>query len=88
MGPDDNIMLQFDPHTMQQILEEGDCKLSIRMISNIIGYLIWDNRAMTDIALDAICRQISDKEYKEYRKYMVVFKRLLQIKDTLQMPRV
>jgi hypothetical protein len=39
---------------------------------------------MTEILLGSVHKQILDKEYKEYRKYFVVMKRILLIKDQHQ----
>ncbi|CAD8154340.1 unnamed protein product [Paramecium pentaurelia] len=81
-------LLQFDNPTLMAILEEGDCKLAIRMISDILSVLSYDNQKQTDLIITAIIKQIMDKEYKEYRKYLVVLKRLFTLKDSLQQMRI
>lgn len=43
--------------------------------------LSWDNQKYSEILLSAVHKSIVEKEYKEYRKYFVVMKRLLNLKD-------
>ncbi|CAD8173749.1 unnamed protein product [Paramecium pentaurelia] len=81
-------LLQFDNPILMGILEEGDCKLAIRMISDILSILSQDNQKQTEQIIQAIIKQINDKEYKEYRKYLVVLKRLFTLKDSLQQMRI
>ncbi|CAD8073216.1 unnamed protein product [Paramecium primaurelia] len=81
-------LLQFDNPILMGILEEGDCKLAIRMISDILSILSQDNQKQTEQIIQAIIKQINDKEYKEYRKYLVVLKRLFTLKDSLQQIRI
>ncbi|CAD8072236.1 unnamed protein product [Paramecium sonneborni] len=81
-------LLQFDNSILMAILEEGDNKMAIRMISDILSVLSYENQKQTELILIAINKQIMDKEYKEYRKYLVVLKRLFNIKDQLQLMRI
>ncbi|CAK79859.1 unnamed protein product (macronuclear) [Paramecium tetraurelia] len=81
-------LLQFDNSILMALLEEGDCKLAIRMISDILSILSQDNQKQTEQIIQAIIKQINDKEYKEYRKYLVVLKRLFTVKDSLQQMRI
>ena len=41
---------------MSGLLEEGDCKLSIRMIADILAVLTTDNQKMNDIVISAILK--------------------------------
>lgn len=68
---------------VMNILEEGDCKLAIRMIADVLCALCVDNMKMSENVLSAIAKQVHDKEYREYRKYLVVLKRVFLIKDSL-----
>ncbi|CAD8161247.1 unnamed protein product [Paramecium octaurelia] len=81
-------LLQFDTQFISFLLEEGDCKLAIRMISDILSVISMDNQKQSDAVIASIIKQVNDKEYKEYRKYLVVLKRLFQMKDQLQIQRI
>ncbi|CAD8074991.1 unnamed protein product [Paramecium primaurelia] len=88
LSPEEQMLLQFDAQFISILLEEGDCKLAIRMISDILCALSMDNQKQSDIIITSIIKQINDKEYKEYRKYLVVLKRLFQMKDQLTITRI
>ncbi|CAD8075134.1 unnamed protein product [Paramecium sonneborni] len=88
LSTEEQILLQFDNQFIQVLLEEGDCKLAIRMISDILCVFSMDNQKQSEAVISCIIKQINDKEYKEYRKYLVVLKRLFQFKDQLQPMRI
>ncbi len=70
------------------MLEEGETKLAIRMISEILCALVVENQRLSDVILSAILKQVFDKEYKEYRKYLIVLKKILLVNDSLRIQRV
>lgn len=47
-------LLLMDTSFYGQLLEEGDCKLAIRYISDILSMLSCDNTKISDAILDAI----------------------------------
>lgn len=63
------------------MLQEGENKMAIRAIADIFTALSVDNSKLSETLLGAVHKAILDKEYKEYRKYFVVMKRLLALKD-------
>ncbi|CAD8065465.1 unnamed protein product [Paramecium primaurelia] len=88
LSAEEQILLQFDQQFILQLLEEGDCKLAIRMISDILCVISMDNQKQSDLVINSIIKLINDREYKDYRKYIVVLKRLFQMKDQLQITRI
>jgi hypothetical protein len=64
------------------MIDEGENKLTILVIADLIATLAVDNVKITFQAIHVINSQLKDRMYHHYNNAFIVMEKLLQIEDT------